>query len=529
MTPVLSREQVRALDAFAIDACHVPSIVLMENAGRGAADAIVREYLKKDRGPCRIEIVCGTGNNGGDGFVVARRLLIKGHHVRAWLVGQKKNLSPDARINHDAFVGVGGDVHIDAEDDDLARALHDADVVVDGLFGTGLDRPIQKPFVAVIEAMNASRGNRVALDIPSGLNADTGAGDIVVNADLTVTFAHLKMGLLTARGAKHTGKVRVVDIGIPSSIASSVGTVAHVVGERDLREWITARPVDANKYSVGHVAAFAGSPGKTGAALMVAHGALRAGAGAVTIATWPDAAAALESRVVEVMTSGLSTKALAASVASSLKGKRAVVIGPGFGTGRPARTAIETVLASWSGPLVVDADSFTIFAGEPQAFTSTNASLIFTPHAGELARLLATKSETIEADRLASVREGAEKTRGVVVLKGAFTLIASPDGRVAVNRTGTSALAVAGSGDTLAGIIAAFACTLPPFEAACAGVFVHGRASEVWSAKHGDRGMLATEIADHVPDVIAALAHTALTESHAKKTPGHMAKRPSHD
>ena len=504
MIPVLSRDQMRAFDAHAIGTCHVPSIVLMENAGRGAADVIVKEPA-----PNGVVVVCGTGNNGGDGFVVARHLLARGVRVAAWLVGAPARLSDDARKNHDAWLGVGGQVHL-VDPADGVKALEDAigaaSVVVDALFGTGLDRPIVAPLSLVIEAINRSLARTVALDLPSGLDAETGRTlGIAVRADDTVTFAHYKTGILTPGGARRCGRVHVVDIGVPASLIVHTGHAAEVVERADVAQWMGRRPADAHKHSVGHVVVFAGSAGKVGASLMVAAGALRSGAGAVTIATWHDAAQALEARVVEAMTARIGTDA--ASIDRALEGKHAVVIGPGFGTGDDAEAVLAHVLAAYEGPVVLDADAITMIARSPALLDHAKRTPVMTPHAGEMSRLLGVKARDVEADRFAAARGIAAKTRAVVLLKGPHTLIATPAGRVVINPSGNPALATAGSGDVLAGILGAISCNAQAFEAASAAAYVHGAAADAWQRAHGgaDRGMLATEIAEHVPTVLATL------------------------
>lgn len=509
VTPVLSRAQMRAFDAYAIDRCRVPSLVLMENAGRGAADILVRELLGGRPSGTRVAVVCGTGNNGGDGLVVARHLLVRGGAPVVLLAGDGQRVSPDARANLEAWRGLGGSLRMlepGASLATLAEAMADADAVVDALFGTGLDRPIDGWLADVVRAMNAARAPRFSVDLPSGLDADTGAAlGTVVEAQLTVTFAHHKLGLLTPNGAQLAGRVHVVDIGVPGSLVAHAGESARLLDASDLVRWVIPRALGAHKTSAGHVVVIAGSTGKTGAPQLVARGAMRAGGGLATIATWPDAATTIESQVLEVMTARIDPSTVAESVDSILAGKHAVAVGPGLGVGSDARTLVEHLLASWRGPIVVDADALTIFAGRPDALTVAKRAIL-TPHPGELARLLGKTSEQVEADRFGAVKEAVAATKAVVVLKGAHTIVASPDSRLAVTPVACPALATAGSGDVLGGVVAAMACTLPPFEAACAGVMMHALAGESWSRAQGgaDRGMLAPEIADRLPQVLTA-------------------------
>jgi NAD(P)H-hydrate epimerase len=505
--PVLSRAQMRAFDKHAIDVCKVPSLVLMENAGRGAADVIEREVLGGRPDGKRVVIVCGAGNNGGDGFVVGRHLLARGARVEAWLAGDTAKMTTDCRANYDAFLGLGGRVDVLAPSalDPFRVALAGADVVVDALFGTGLDRALGDLFAGIVTFINDARARKVALDVPSGMNADTGvAMGTAVRADVTVTFAHLKLGHVTGQGAHLSGVVKVVDIGVPSSLR--VDQAAALTEARDVRALLRPRPVDSHKYRAGHVAVMAGSRGKVGAALMSAHGALRGGAGAATIVTWPDAASSLESRVVEVMTARIGEGGvLGEEIDALLAHKKAVVVGPGFGTGPQSREAVRHVLATFTGPIIVDADALTMHAKAIEEFAVASGRAILTPHSGELARLLGITSEEVENDRFAAARTAAAKARSVVVLKGPYSVIASPDGRLVVNGTGNPALATAGSGDVLSGLMGALACSLPPFEAALSAAYLHGAAGDAWKAKYADRGLLASSIADEVPGVLRDL------------------------
>ncbi len=506
MIPLLSREQMRAFDAHAITTCHVPSLVLMENAGRGATDVLVRELLDGSAVGRRVTVVCGTGNNGGDGFVVARHLASRGAVVEVILAGDANRMTSDCRANHAAFVGIGGRVALLSNDvEPLRKALSVTEVCVDALFGTGLDRALGDPFLAIVRAVDEARCRKLALDVPSGMNADTGAPmGGALHADVTVTFAHPKLGHLTPSGARISGDVHVVDIGVPPSLRAS--HVASLVESRDVRALLSPRTVDVHKYRAGHVALFAGSAGKIGASLLAASGALRGGAGAATIVTWPDAASVLDSRVLEVMTSRLAGgDGLLPSVDVALGHKRAVVLGPGFGTGDDARAAIEHVLATYDGMVVVDADALTVRAGAIERFASARGRLVLTPHAGELARLLGTTSEAVEADRFGVARSAAARANAVVLLKGAHTIVASPGGEVVVNSTGNPSLATAGAGDVLAGLLGALACSLDPFEAAYAAAYLHGAAADAWRARNADRGLLAGEIATELPQVIKAL------------------------
>lgn len=513
--PVLSRAEMRAFDAYAIGECHVPSLVLMENAARGAADVLCDVVLRKRVRGARALCVCGTGNNGGDGFALARHLIVRGAEPAVLVCGAREDVGGDARANLEALLGVGAKVVFDATHADVAEHPG-ADAVVDALFGTGLDRPITGALAGVVAAVNALGPPVLAIDLPSGLDADTGRTlGAAVRATHTVTFAHPKLGLLTPEGARASGTLHVVDIGVPGALAERVGASARLVEEDDVGVLLHARAAGVHKHSAGHVGILAGSPGKIGAALLVAQGALRAGAGAATIATFPEAFAALAARVLEVMTAELDPGAVGASVDRVLAGKRAIVCGPGFGAEGAPRAAIERVLAAWKGPLVLDADALTVFAGRPEALAETQADVVLTPHAAEAGRLLGRASADIDGDRYGAARALASKTGATVLLKGAFTLVAHASHGTFVNPTGGPALATAGSGDVLAGVVGALACGLPGWQAAMAGAFLHGLAGEDWPA---DRGMLAHDVADRLPAVLEAsqTAHTQRATGHTR-------------
>lgn len=506
MIPLLSRVAVRAFDARSIEV-GVPGIVLMENAGRGAAEAIARRAPDRER--ARIVLACGTGNNGGDGFVVARQLVVMGYEPRVFLIGAPERIAGDARTAYDAYLAVGRSVELVPTDVDLAEARESfarASIVVDALFGTGLDRALAGLAAEIAEAIAAAPALRVALDVPSGIDADTGAplGPAVV-ADLTLTFAFGKLGLFTPRGRAHAGEIEVVPIGVPPELPTSIAPSAELCELADVAQWLAPRGADAHKYSAGHVAVLAGSEGKLGASLLAAHAALRGGAGAATIVTWADAAARLSARVLEVMVAAIGDD-VTASLDAALHAKKAAVLGPGFGLDARARAAAEHVLSTYLGPLVLDADGLTLFAGRAETIAAgVQTARVLTPHAGEAARLLGGTAADVEADRLGAARRLSAATQSIVILKGAHSVVVDPDGRALVGPRGSGALATAGSGDVLAGLLGALLCALPPHEAAAAAVTLHAEAGRRFEAERGDRGLVASEIADRVPTIVGEL------------------------
>ncbi len=542
MIPVLSRSQMRAFDRCAIESCQVPGVVLMENAGRGAADVLsamiaeqkprrgrsrtVRAGFPKRhvRAPgqpadypldARVVIVCGTGNNGGDGFVVARHLLARGADVTVLLTGRAETVTGEARMNHDAFIDLGGTCGELLDEEGLSTLkveLAAADFVVDAIFGTGLDRAISGRLLAVIEAINESAARKVALDVPSGLDADSGSAlGTAVRADDTVTFGHLKVGLLTPDGARLAGRIHVVDLGVPDAkILSEVGHTAEVLDPVEVGSYFIPREPNVHKHAAGNVLVIAGSKGTLGAAKLTARAAMRAGAGLVTLCTWAEAIGSIEAQTMEIMTARIEPGQIEETLDRALEGRHVVAIGPGFGLHEEAKRAIDHVVSHWPGLLVIDADAITSFVGRPRELAAAKGRVVLTPHPGELGRLLGKTGAEVELDRFGAVREAVQLTRATVLLKGARTIVATPDGRLYVAVAGNPALATAGSGDVLTGIVTALGCSMREDRAACAGVLVHALAADRWSAETGsDRGLLAGEIAEMAPEIIAGLMKLA--------------------
>jgi NAD(P)H-hydrate epimerase len=495
MRYVLSAEEMRALDAATIGEIGLPGAVLMENAGRAVAEDVLGEFVAG----ARVAVVCGAGNNGGDGYVIARWLREAGLHACVYLAVVEDRVVGDARVHLDAYVQTGGPLVSVASAADLAEhraAIEDADCVVDCVFGTGLDRPIEGNFAALIEIMNRAQGTRIAVDVPSGLSADSGQVlGCAFEPDRTVTMAFLKRGLTVAPGFARCGEVRVAAIGIPRQLAQVHGVGVGLLEERDARLLLPIGAVGDHKNRRGHVVAIAGSPGKRGAGRLTAWAALRAGAGLVTLA----GPGMDEGAASPVMTADLGAVSLADLVASAT----VVALGPGMDPGPAGRALVLEALRSLEPPLVLDADGLNHVAGHLELVLSSAPPVVMTPHPGEAARLLGCTSAEIEADRIGAVRRLAERSRAVVVLKGARTLVCdgmADDGFVTVNPTGNAGLASAGTGDVLTGIIAALiAQGAPPAAAARAGVWLHGRAADLLLPELGERGMTAADLADAIP------------------------------
>lgn len=505
--PLLSRAEAKAADRALMDA-GVLGAVLMENAGRGAADAIARAF---PTALDQIVIVGGVGQNGGDAWVLARQLLTRGHRARVFLVGDATRVAGDAALALDALRAVGiapTTVSQSGEIDALEAVRGGASLLVDGLFGTGLDRPIEGLLREVITRLETWSVPRVALDLPSGVCADTGRVlGVALRADLTITFHAHKRGLHHVPGLRLAGEVVVADIGAPAP--SNAG--ARLVGQDELAQTSTARAVDAHKGTGGHVLVIAGSPGKTGAALLSGLGAIRAGAGLVTLAARGAARAALDAKVVELMTREVP-EALEAGVGAVLgdaSRAAAAVLGPGLGLDDGARAFVRRLALELPIPTVLDADALRAL-DEPLLASLSRAAAprVLTPHPAEAAALLGVSTDEVQADRFAAAQRLASLTRQIVVLKGARTIVAM-QGVVAVCDRGTPALGVAGTGDVLSGVTGALLADARALDAHAAfsatwrAVVAHALAGE--RASEGrDRGLLASEVAESVSFVLAA-------------------------
>jgi hydroxyethylthiazole kinase-like uncharacterized protein yjeF len=492
MIELLTTAQMAEADRLAI-AGGVSGATLMENAGRAAADAVA---ARRPSGP--ILVVAGPGNNGGDGFVAARLLAERGFAVRVALLGERAALKGDAA---GAAAQWNGPVE-PAE----PHSVQGAALIVDALFGAGLGRPVEGRARAIIEAMSVETTPTIAIDLPSGISGDTGAVmGAAVRAVETVTFFRRKPGHLLMPGRIHCGKLVVADIGIPAAVLDQIRPVQWA-NEPDL--WLGRFPrptVDGHKYDRGHAVVVSGHMPSTGAAKLAARGALRAGAGLVTIASPADALAAHAAESAAVMVRQVDG---AVELTDFLTDKRrnAVVLGPGGGVGEAMQAKVAAALASGAA-IVLDADALTSFVGPIASLSDLIANRngplpVLTPHEGEFARIfnVIDKNYNVKS-KLQKTRLAAECSGAIVLLKGPDTVIAAPDGRAAITGNAPSTLATAGSGDVLAGIIAGLlAQGMPPFEAACAGAWLHGEAA----AQFGP-GLIAEDLPDTLPGVYRRL------------------------
>jgi NAD(P)H-hydrate epimerase len=513
--PIFTAAEMRALDARAIRELGIPGSRLMDAAGSGAAALIARWLTPiRDR---HVVVVCGKGNNGGDGFVVARRLRARGAVVQVFLTARRGEVQGDAA---EALAGWRGRVEaIDAGPDPgaLARALERADAVVDALLGTGLTGPARGQVAAAIEAINAAgrRGVPVlSLDLPSGLGSDSGAllGP-TVKATRTITFAGLKRSLLLHPAAAQAGPVDVVDIGVPAGEVAR-GITTWRLEAADVRRCFPPREADAHKGRFGHLLIVAGSLGKTGAAVLAGRAALRSGVGLCTIAVPASQQPIVAAHAPEYMTEALpetaaGTLALAARerILDLARRMDAVALGPGLSLHPETQELARALIVEVERPLVADADALGALAGHLDLLRRALGPRVLTPHPGEMARMLGVGTDVVQGDRLEITRSFGRDHRAGLALKGAGTVIGSPDGRVAVNPTGNPGMAKGGSGDVLTGIVGALLSRgLDPVAALEAGCYLHGLAGDLTAADRGEVAMIAGDIIEKLPGALRALA-----------------------
>jgi NAD(P)H-hydrate epimerase len=487
--PVYAAADVRAADAHAIEHLGLAGYTLMARAGEAALAAIRAQWPMQRR----LVVVCGRGNNGGDGYVVARFARAAGLTVTATAPLGRPVTADAARACED-WSAAGGTLEPWSP-----ALLARGDLLVDALLGTGLQRDVDGTAAEVIAALNAAPQPVVALDVPSGLDADSGLPrGTAVRAQLTVTFVGLKPGLFLGLGPEHAGRLACDDLDVPASAFDGRRPALRRITELQLRAALPRRPRTAHKGAHGRVLVIGGGEGMPGAARLAGEAALRAGAGLVTVATWPSHAPAIATGRPELICAGVPN---AAALATLLEAADVVAVGPGLGRTPWAAGLVEAAFAS-PLPLVVDADALNLLAAAPRV----RSPWCLTPHPGEAARLLGTRNDAVQADRLGSVHALASRYGAVAVLKGAGTLVASPGGVPWVCERGNPGMAAAGMGDVLTGIVAAIAAQQQDRAsglelAAAAAVLVHASAGDL-AARAGERGILASDLIGYLPQCV---------------------------
>ncbi len=570
---IATTAQIRDLESNWINQCDEHwGQVLMEIAGRGAAIKSLRMWQEN---PGEVVVVCGKGNNGGDGLVVARYLTLWGVPVKVWLVAQERKYTEDVtskehvgtsaatpksntaqataasvdtkptsktdtrkslpssqmrtressvnktileslhvpvRVIHEQLV----DEHLDTDDTgsgsdpDVDEIFDGAALIVDALFGTGLTQPLYGLNKRVVDAINRSAKRVLSIDIPSGINSDTGQiMGAAVRADKTISFGYLKPGLLTHPGATLAGHLGICDIGLPELPEGSPDI--NLLTVEIVREILPLRPSDSHKGTFGHVLLIAGSPGMAGAAMLASHSALRVGAGLAYLAAPRSLVNYLPPEEIiyrpmpENQSGTLSHDAYDA-IKGHISNASAVVLGPGLGLNDDTIALVETLVGNIDCPCVIDADGLNAISKKPSILQNNEGAFVLTPHPKELARLMNCDVATVQSDRINQSIDAAKKFNCVVVLKGSMSVIANPQGEVFINPTGNPAMATAGAGDVLSGIIGGLlAQKVDPFQAAACGVYIHGRAGDILSQELGQSGIVAGDLKRLIPFAVESI------------------------
>jgi NAD(P)H-hydrate epimerase len=513
---IVTATQMKTLDRRTITEARVPGLTLMERAGAGTADFIEGRF-----GPLagkRVTIVCGKGNNGGDGLVVARLLRQRRAIVTVILLAPAAELSRDAAAMYRRWLRVAATSSTKSfrSVEQAKQLLTDSDLLVDALLGTGLSAPVSGAYREAIRLMNQAGRPIVAVDMPSGIHADDGAVlGHAIQAAATVTFGLPKLGLYLGAGIDHAGSIHVVDIGIPAAYIDAIDSRTFLISGETVRAALPSRPAASHKGTFGHAGILAGSVGKTGAAALAAKAALRTGAGLVTVGVPAGVNDVLEAKLLEAMTVPLpdtTARTLGRAgfdrVLAFMQARTAVAIGPGLSTHPETVELVQSLMRHLDRPSVLDADALNALASRAALLTECKTPPILTPHPGEMARLEAGATpQSVNADRLGTARRFARERGVFLVLKGARTIVARPDGLIMVCPTGNPGMATAGTGDVLTGmLVGLLAQGVPSWEAACAATYLHGAAGDLAARRLGPAGMIAGDLIEQIPYAIQAAA-----------------------
>lgn len=506
MLPLVTASEMNEIDRKAAEIFEISHLDLMENAGKGLSEVVLKNYPDTKR----IAIFCGKGNNGGDGLVAARYLSVKSNVV-VFLLCRKEEMRGDARASLDKYKGKLFEVTTEEEFKKSISGAAKADIIVDAILGTGLKSTLTGSYRSVVEGINALGKEVVSVDIPSGINSDTGQFmGAAVKATLTVTFGIPKVGLYLFPGCDYAGKIEVIDIGFPEALISGEGISSGIIEQADIAPLFPKRQKDTHKGDFGHLLVVAGSRGKTGAAAMVSLSALRSGTGIVTLAVPKNLQPIYEMKLIEVMTEPLSEgerwsigENALGEILALADDKSAVAIGPGVVPASAALKVMAGLIEDLPHPVVIDAGGIDAITSFPDMLKKAKGPRVITPHPGEMGRLLGIPSRDVQADRVGIARRYAVENNVCVVLKGAHTVIAVPEGRAYINTTGNPGMATAGSGDVLTGMIGGLlAQGYKPELAAIAAVYLHGLAGDLLSNEKGEYGIIATDLIDKIPYAI---------------------------
>jgi hydroxyethylthiazole kinase-like uncharacterized protein yjeF len=511
---IVTPAQMNDIDHACINEFGIPGIVLMENA----ALKVVEEAVKNlgDAKGKRVLVFAGKGNNGGDAFAAARHLYNKGSAVKVYITALKKDVGGDAAINLNALEKSGVEVKGLISEEQLAEVeleLLNCELVIDGIFGTGFRGEAKGVAAGVITRINNSNKPVISIDIPSGLNGETGrVNGICVKADKTVTFGLPKIGLLIHPGCEYVGQLIVADIGIPRKVIEGAGLKTNLIEQHQVTAIIPRRRDDSNKGDYGKVLLVSGSPGMTGSGCLAAAAALRTGAGLVYMGVPQKLAQVYGAAVHEPVIIPLEDKGTGSisvscipTLLKAMKGKSIIAAGPGLSASEDVVEAVRELIANAEVPLVLDADALNAISTDLSMLKRLNVEAVITPHPGEMARLAGMSVSDVQSNRLEVAREFSSKWNVITVLKGSRTVVAKPDGTLFINTTGNSGMATGGAGDVLTGVIASLAAQgAKPVDAAVAGVYLHGLAGDIAAQVKGEYSLIAGDIVEMLPDAMRA-------------------------
>lgn len=509
---LISSKQMKGMDEKAINEYSIPGIILMENAGIKTLEVI--KNIKNELKNLKVIILIGKGNNGGDGLVIARHLINSEAVVDVFLLEKLEQLTKDTTANFNILTKMKANIFPLIEEKDIKRLIEsmmDVDVIVDAIYGIGFKGSLNDFENDIVEMVNKNRASIVSVDMPSGVEADTGkvCGN-AIRADYTVTFALPKIGQILGRGSEYVGKLIIVDISIPMNLLNDKDLKINLIDQVMIKKFLKKRDNDSHKGTYGHVAIIGGSVGMSGAVILASSAALRSGAGLVTAAVPESLVSVVESIALEVMTKPLfetkdkkiSFKALS-EIENLLKIVSVCAIGPGMGKCYDANNIIKSVVKKSNIPILIDADGINALDGNGKILKDAKVPIVITPHPGELAKLTGLTVEEIQKNRLDVAKKYALEYGVILVLKGYKTIIASDKGEIFVNTTGNPGMATAGSGDVLSGIITGFiAQGLNSLDASIVGVYIHGLVGDLVAQREGQRGLVASDLIEYLPDTL---------------------------
>lgn len=511
---VANCSQMKDIDSTAINDFGIPGVVLMENAALGVVEEAVKTL--GDLSFKSIVIFCGKGNNGGDGFAIARHLYNKGANVIVILLDSKEKVKGDALINLDIIEKLDIKI-VEAKDESylegIAATLYLCDLVIDAIFGTGIKGKIKGIAKDIIKIINSSGSYTISVDIPSGVNGDTGQiCDVCVKADKTVTFALPKVGLLSYPGADYVGELIVADISIPNTVVESKNISVNIIEPDYIKSIIPVRESQTNKGDYGKLFIIAGSVGMTGAAVLTSQSALRTGSGLVTVGIPQSLNNIIEAKLTEVMSyplkdeGGILSLECMDSLLSKINSSDVIAFGPGLSNTNSIEKILLELIKKCKKTIVIDADGINVLAKNINVLKENECNIILTPHPGEMSRLTGLDIEYIQNNRIKTTIQFAKEYNTTILLKGAKTVIANPEGEVYINTTGNPGMATGGMGDVLTGIIASLCGQgLDNFQAAVSGAFIHGYAGDIASEEKGMHGLTAVDTIDNIPKVLKIL------------------------